>query len=122
MITRIELENFKGIREPVSLDLKPITLLFGANSSGKSTVIHALHYALEVLKHHNLDADRTTLGGEAVDLGGFASLVHAHDLDRRVRMLFEFDMDGSLRDHTEGVSDAAPVYRGPRGPNPEGPT
>ncbi len=120
MITRIELENFKGIRERVSLDLKPITLLFGANSSGKSTVIHALHYALEVLKNRNLDADRTTLGGEAVDLGGFGTLVHAHDLDRRVRILFEFDVDGSLRDHTEGISDAAPTYRGPPGPNLEG--
>jgi hypothetical protein len=117
MISRIELENFKGIRDPVSLDLKPITLLFGANSSGKSTVIHALHYALEVLKNHNLDADRTTLGGEAVDLGGFGTLVHAHDLDRRIRMLFEFDVDGSLRDHTEGISDATPADRGVPGPN-----
>ena len=36
MITGISIENFKGIREQVKLDLRPITLLFGANSAGKS--------------------------------------------------------------------------------------
>ncbi len=61
MITRIELENFKGIRERGAIDLKPITLLFGANSAGKSTVIHALHYALEVLGYANLDASHILL-------------------------------------------------------------
>ena len=39
MIHSIELENFKGIRDRVRLDLKPVTLLFGPNSAGKSTVI-----------------------------------------------------------------------------------
>jgi hypothetical protein len=28
-ITAITIENFKGIREPVRVELKPITLLFG---------------------------------------------------------------------------------------------
>lgn len=113
MITRIELENFKGIRDRVVLELKPITLLFGANSSGKSTVFHALHYALEVLGNHNLDADRTTLGGESVDLGGFRSLVHAHDLDKRIIMLFAFDAtDSTLPDHTVGSTDLLPESRG----------
>jgi hypothetical protein len=49
-----------------------------------------------VLRHQNLDADRTTLGGESVDLGGFRSLVHGHDLDRRISMFFAFDVPGSL--------------------------
>jgi predicted ATPase len=33
-ITAITIENFKGISEPVRVELKPITLLFGANSVG----------------------------------------------------------------------------------------
>ena len=41
-ITAIEIENFKGISDRVRVDLKPITLLFGANSAGKSTILHAL--------------------------------------------------------------------------------
>jgi len=76
MITGITIENFKGIREEVKLDFRPITLLFGANSAGKSTILHALHYAREVFERHNLDADQTIAGGKYIDLGGFRRLVH----------------------------------------------
>ena len=47
-LTRIEIENFKGIGKRQIIDLRPITLLFGPNSAGKSTVLHALHYAAEI--------------------------------------------------------------------------
>ncbi len=79
MITGITIENFKGIRERVKLDFRPITLLFGANSAGKSTILHALHYAREIFERHNYGPDRTTAGGSYVDLGGFAGFVHGHD-------------------------------------------
>lgn len=109
MIKRITLENFKGIRERVEIKLSPITLLFGANSSGKSTVVHALHYALEVLAHDNLDADHTTLGGHSIDLGGFRNLVHGHEIDRRIKLFFEFDTSTSLlADYSDGALDGAP--------------
>ena len=57
-ITAITIENFKGISEPVRVELKPITLLFGANSVGKSTIVQALHYVREILERNNVDADR----------------------------------------------------------------
>lgn len=79
MITSISIENFKGIRDRVKLDFRPITLLFGANSAGKSTVLHALHYAREVFERHNLDADQTIAGGKYIDLGGFRRLIHRDD-------------------------------------------
>lgn len=79
MITGITIENFKGIHEQVRLDFRPITLLFGANSAGKSTILHALHYAREVFERHNLDADQTIAGGKYIDLGGYKRLVHRRD-------------------------------------------
>lgn len=91
-ITAITIENFKGIREPVRVDLKPITLLFGPNSSGKSTIIHALHYAREVLERGNTDPGKTIGGGEAVELGGFESLVYNHDLTLPIRLRFDIDV------------------------------
>ncbi len=81
MITGITIENFKGIRDRVTLDFRPITLLFGANSAGKSTILHALHYAREVFERHNLDADQTIAGGKYVDLGGFQHFVNRCDRD-----------------------------------------
>jgi AAA15 family ATPase/GTPase len=42
MITAIELENFKAFGERQRLEIRPITLLYGKNSSGKSSCIRAL--------------------------------------------------------------------------------
>jgi hypothetical protein len=91
-ISAITIENFKGIKEPVRVELKPITLLFGPNSAGKSTIIQALHYAREIFERQNLNPDRTIIGGDAVDLGGFESLVHNHDLTLPIKIRFELDL------------------------------
>ena len=69
----IELENFKGVGQRQRAALKPITLLFGANSAGKSSILQALHYLREILDRRNLDPDVTIAGG-SIDLGGFASV------------------------------------------------
>ena len=82
-IHSITIQNFKGIGPRVKIDMKPVTLLFGPNSAGKSTILHAIHYAHAVLESSNPDVGRTRLGGD-IDLGGFANLVHDHDLDAPV--------------------------------------
>ena len=66
--------------------------MFGANSSGKSTIIQAIHYAREILQNRNADVDRTSLGGDSIDLGGFRNLVHNHDLTRPIRLRFDLDL------------------------------
>ena len=93
LITAVEIENFKGIGRRVRIDLRPITLLFGRNSAGKSTILHALCYAHDILSHGNVDAGRTDLGGAEVDLGGFRRFVHAHDRERAVRLRFEMNLE-----------------------------
>lgn len=90
-LTRIEIENFKGIGARQSIDVKPITLLFGANSAGKSTVLQALHYVREILERGNPDPDQTIAGG-LIDLGGFATLVHNHDLTRAITIKLVIDL------------------------------
>ena len=92
LITAIEIENFKGIGAPVRIDLRPITLLFGRNSAGKSTILQALCYAHEILSHRNVDVHKTELGGDQIDLGGFRQFVHGHDLDRVIRIRFELNL------------------------------
>jgi hypothetical protein len=78
----------------VKIDLKPITLLFGPNSAGKSTIIQALHYAWEVIGRHNLDPNFTEFGGREIDLGGFQNLVYGHDLSRSVSIRMDMDLKG----------------------------
>jgi hypothetical protein len=107
IIKALTIENFKGIREPMRVEFKPITLLFGPNSAGKSTIVHALHYAKEVLERHNLDADITQQGGDYVDLGGFRNLLFEHDERRSVRLTFEMEIDpyDELREYVETEFD-----------------
>lgn len=100
-VTAIELENFKGVGDRVRVDLKPITLLFGANSAGKSTILQALQYVREVLERRNANPDRTLHGGDFVDLGGFRNLVHGRDLARRIAIKVELTLnDDPLPDLT----------------------
>lgn len=92
ILKAITIENFKGIREPVRVELKPVTLLFGANSAGKSTVVQALHFAQEIFERHNVDPGRTLIGGEAINLGGFETLVHGHDRNRPIVLRLDLDL------------------------------
>lgn len=92
-LTAIELENFKGVGSRVRIDLAPITLLFGANSAGKSTVLQALQYVREILERRNANPDRTLYGGEFVDLGGFRNLVHQRELSRRIAIKLELKLN-----------------------------
>ena len=72
-IIAITIENFKAIKEPVRIELNR-SRLFGPNSAGKSTIVHALHYAREIFERQNLNPDRTLLGMN-IDLGGFETSI-----------------------------------------------
>ena len=83
MINKITIQNFKSIKDRVEIDIKPITLLFGPNSVGKSTVVQALHYLKEVIQYDNPDPNQTAVGGKSIDFGGFKNIVHREDGDSK---------------------------------------
>ncbi len=96
MIHSLSLENFKGIAGQQRIDFAPLTLLFGANSAGKSTVLQALLYLHELLERGIADVDRTELGGNVLELGGFARLAHRHEMTRAIVLRAEFATPGGL--------------------------
>jgi predicted ATPase len=87
MLTRIQLENFKSWRE-LDIELAPITMLFGTNSSGKSSVLQALLLLVqnqEKSRWKNLD-----FGGgvnDYVNLGSFREVVYRHELAQAVKIM-----------------------------------
>ena len=86
-ITNISIENFKGIGKRVDIPIRPITLLFGANSAGKSTILQALLYLRHVLENSDpfqVNADKLEVSGETIDLGGFGNFVHDQDLNNQI--------------------------------------
>jgi predicted ATPase len=75
-LTRAGLSKFKAFGEPQDFEIKPITLLYGYNSCGKSSFLHSLLYLDEIARSENLDVHKTTLGQQFVDLGGFEQFVY----------------------------------------------
>ncbi|MCF8143147.1 MAG: AAA family ATPase [Deltaproteobacteria bacterium] len=84
MITALRLGNFKAFAEAQNIPIKPITLIFGANSAGKSSIIHSLALAHEAMRTGELDLFRTDLGGSSIDLGGFRQYIHRRQANRRM--------------------------------------
>ena len=104
ILSSFTIENFKGISDPLSIEFKPITLLFGPNSAGKSTIVQALHYAREIFERRNLNPDFTIVGGKSVNLGGFKTLVHDHSTNLPLRFRFDLDLeDIDLADFVIGL-------------------
>ena len=99
-ITKITIANFKGVENRVEIPLRPITLLFGGNSAGKSTMIHAMMYLAELLERKNANADSLASAGKSIDLGGFRQLVHNHDISRIVTVGVTVTVD----------DDGLPIY------------
>ncbi|MGV8118313.1 MAG: DUF3696 domain-containing protein [Candidatus Xenobiia bacterium LiM19] len=71
MLTEFHLGRFKGFAETQRIPIKPLTLIFGPNSSGKSSIIHGLLYGRHALDTGELDVYKTSIGGDSVDLGGY---------------------------------------------------
>lgn len=86
MLRALSLGNFKAFAgpDPARLPIRPLTLIFGPNSAGKSSLIHGLALGHEALHKRDLDITRTKLGGDSIDLGGFRQYVHRHELERSV--------------------------------------
>ncbi|EKU81673.1 AAA family ATPase [Massilia timonae] len=82
--------NFKAFADTQRIPIKPITLIFGANSAGKSSFIHSLalaheaQFGREKRNLARLDVHHTDVGGSAIDLGGFRQYVHRGQLNKRV--------------------------------------
>jgi len=87
MLTQLHLENFKGWEDTGSVRLAPITVLFGSNSSGKTSLLQSLL----LLKQTAESSDRFRVlhtGDERtpVDLGTMSDVVFGHDLARTLKI------------------------------------
>ena len=94
MLTAIRVGNFKAFAETQRIPIRPITLIYGANSSGKSSIIHSIVLARHAMETGDLDIHRTNIGGDAVDLGGFRQYIHRREVNRRMEWSAELDTAG----------------------------
>jgi hypothetical protein len=111
LLRAIELENFKAFGERVVIPLAPITLLYGENSAGKSSILQALSLlkqSRESRDSHAFLIPRADNG--LVDLGSFQEMLFDHDLRRK--MSIRLDMDGLVRPDLQQKTAQAPAQIG----------
>lgn len=102
MLTSLRIQNFKAWKDTGPMHLAPLTVIFGTNSSGKSSLGHLLL----ALKQTVQLADRKRalhLGDEnaLIDLGTFADCLYAHDTQRALKFALGWKLPGHMT-----VSDA----------------
>jgi len=82
-ISKIFLQNFRAFKDETEFPLKRITLLYGQNSAGKSSIIKSLlvlQQSLAASIPRGLRSDfGLILSGDSVDMGSFATTVSGHD-------------------------------------------
>lgn len=98
MLTRLSFKNFKAWKDSGEIRLAPLTVFFGANSAGKTSIPQLLLLLKQTAE--SPDRQRALQLGDSrtlVDLGTFDDIIHNHDVNQRL----EFSIDWSLANSLE---------------------
>jgi predicted ATPase len=93
MLTNLHIRNFKSWKDTGSIRLAPITVFFGANSAGKTSLLQFLLMLKQTCE--SSDRSRVVHFGDdysLVELGTFEDLIFGHDLKNKL----EFDLSWTL--------------------------
>jgi predicted ATPase len=93
VIERLQIGNLKSFRGVEEVPLAPITLIYGPNSAGKSSLIQALALLKQTISASTFsprERPPLVLRGEYVDLGGFLTAIHGHDPENALTVAMQF--------------------------------
>lgn len=93
---KISIDNFKAIKSLPKYELKPLTILSGVNSSGKSSFIQLL-----LLLKQTLELDSTkfplVLDGDLYQVNRFQDILTGKKLENRLKIAFEFNREEDIQ-------------------------
>jgi len=98
MIKNLRIRNFKSWRDTGEVRLAPLTVLFGTNSSGKSSLEQFFLMLRQTVESSDRKlvlhpGDRET----AVNLGSFEELVYRRDKSAKLEFSVEWDLSSQLK-------------------------
>ncbi|MEZ9368456.1 AAA family ATPase [Shewanella sp. 10N.286.51.B2] len=103
-ITKLSLTNFRSFKETQTIEFAPVTLLFGPNSVGKSTVLMALFYLQQILEKGQCNPQILDALGDKF-VGGFKNLVNGRDISKRIKIKVEYDKHHAIGSQYTTTSD-----------------
>ncbi|KXV60047.1 hypothetical protein AD948_06470 [Acetobacter senegalensis] len=97
MLKEIRISNFKAFGKLQKIPLGKITLIYGPNSAGKSSIIQSILLMKQstILESTPTSENKVVFRGEDVDLGNFESAIYKHDVTKKIRIGFSFDSPNS---------------------------
>lgn len=95
-VTAFRVQNFMGFEDSGWIELRPITLLFGRNSSGKSALIRALLLLRQSLESEPGGSTLLFVKDDAFDLGDYREIVRDHQTSRDMSFSFKLQFRGDL--------------------------
>jgi predicted ATPase len=110
---KISIYNFKSIGSVVNYELKPLTILSGVNSSGKSSFIQLLLLLKQTIE---LESPKHPLylNGDYYKVQAFRDIVRGKDLTQIVRVVFDIEkseFEAFSKHVTSSIYDSYPGYR-----------
>lgn len=93
MLTSLHIKNFKGWKDTGKIRLAPLTIIFGANSTGKSSLGQLL-IALKQTAQSTDNKRALHLGDDTsmIDLGTYQECVYNHDVSQPLSFSIEWDL------------------------------
>jgi len=107
MLTNYSLDNFKSFSSNQSFDLAKLTLIYGQNSSGKSSIIQSLLLLKQTLLGRDKHAGMQTSGNH-IGLASPLSLINKHNSELDVGLSFSFKNQLSLSDYRDKLKQSPP--------------
>ena len=103
MIKKVALENFKCFHDRTEIELKPLTILCGTNSSGKSSILKSLLLVKQTVESKSPDAS-LLLAGPLVDNGTFDDVVFMNSSLKENSFTIEHEFDiHNHKMHSKGI-------------------
>jgi predicted ATPase len=111
MLTSLRIRNFKAWKDTEDVRLAPLTVIFGANSAGKSSLGHLLL----ALKQTALATDRKRalhLGdtNSLIDLGTLSDCLYKHDLNSTLSFELTWDLPKPVT--VRDLHESSNTYKG----------
>ncbi|MGU5813875.1 AAA family ATPase [Aeromonas hydrophila] len=107
MLKKYKIENFKAFSSAESLELSNITLVFGQNSSGKSSIIQSIMLLKQTLLGSDPHAGLIP-EGDCISLGEHRTLINKHDLKLDIHFSLDFENQLSIEKYQEYLKQIPP--------------
>ena len=103
MIKKIALENFKCFHDRTEIEINPLTILCGTNSSGKSSIFKSLLIVKQTFESRSPYAS-LLLSGTLVDNGTFDDVVFMNSSSKEKSFIIEHEFDiHNHKMHSKGI-------------------